>query len=277
MFGHGLGQLLNRVQELLGPSDPSCLTCGRRTRLTRELPGICPACFRMIPWITSIRCFQCGRAIGCPDCSRPGADERAFVLNRSAVMYNGPMREWLAQYKYRGNERYAELLGEMIVRPYVQLEQDLRVVLGNSETSGIHSADRLIHAVTSVPVNEARLQERGFNQAEVLAELLAGKVKLPYVSLLRRVRHTDKQSFKNRMARLKDMGSAFDRDPNACMRLSQIAERARGKRRAPLRILLIDDIYTTGSTADACAHVLQSYETELEMPIEVYCLSWARS
>lgn len=47
--------------------------------------------------------------------------------------------------------------------------------------------------------------------------------------------------------------------------------------KGPFRILLVDDIYTTGSTINACAEVLRSYEANLGMPIEIYSLTWARS
>ncbi|MEK4981485.1 ComF family protein [Bacillus sp. FSL K6-6540] len=143
-----------------------------------------------------------------------------------------------------------------------------------------------IHAVTSVPVSQERLRERGFNQAEVLAMGLAASIKTPYVPLLERNRHTDKQSFKSRMDRLKDMEGVFGALQHAPEVLRSISKRGAANIGSPeeilpimgpLRILLVDDIYTTGSTINACAQVLRGYESFLEMPIEIYSLTWARS
>ncbi|MGE7056818.1 hypothetical protein ACQKI4_30135 [Paenibacillus glucanolyticus] len=51
-------------------------------------------------------------------------NDRSFVLNRSAVTYDAQMREWLAQYKYRGDERYAPLLVEMMLRAYTMFHRE---------------------------------------------------------------------------------------------------------------------------------------------------------
>ncbi|WP_233354678.1 ComF family protein [Paenibacillus sp. JZ16] len=213
-------------------------------------------------------------------------NDRSFVLNRSAVTYDTQMREWLAQYKYRGNERYAPLLTEMMQRAYAMLHREANIHLGNKGLRDSRNIPWSVHAVTSVPVSGERLQERGFNQAEVLAQGLALRIKVPYVRMLERRRHTDKQSFKNRMDRLKDMEGVFGAlqdGPDMLLSIrNQAAEHTRSEVGAslfkgPFRILLIDDIYTTGSTINACAQVLRRCESLMEMPVEIYSLTWARS
>lgn len=213
-------------------------------------------------------------------------NERSFILNRSAVTYDAQMREWLAQYKYRGNERYAPLLIEMMLRAYAMLHREANIHLSNKGSHNSSNIPWSVHVVTSVPVSEERLQERGFNQAEVVAQGLALRIKVPCVRLLERKRHTEKQSFKSRMDRLKDMESVFGAlraAPDALWSISmQTAEHTRSQvgtapNIGPFRILLIDDIYTTGSTINACSQVLRRYESIVEMPIEIYSLTWARS
>ncbi|WP_036719828.1 ComF family protein [Paenibacillus sp. JCM 10914] len=269
-------RLLGYAHRLMAPEKENCLTCGKTGSFTRELPNVCHACRSRIPWIANVRCLRCGRGIGCPDCSRVDLDERSFVLNRSAVTYTEQMREWLAQYKYRGNEGYANVLIAMLVRAYAQLHRE-----ANHGTRDQHRQWN-IHAVTSVPVSDERLRERGFNQAEVLAQGLAARMQLPYVRLLVRNRHTDKQSFKSRMDRLRDMQNVFGVMPEAPGTLDQIVrmrvkESVDERGQTPLCLLLIDDIYTTGSTINACAAVLKRYEVQLGWPIEIYSLTWARS
>lgn len=286
MISNAFSHLLGHMHRLLKPIDETCLTCGKTGSFTRELPGICHACYRNIPWIMKPKCLRCGRRIGCPDCIRSGMNERCFILNRSAVNYDVQMREWLAQYKYRGNERYTPLLIEMMLRAYAMLHREANIHLRNKGSHNSSNIPWSVHVITSVPVSEERLQERGFNQAEVLAHGLAHRIKVPCVRLLERNRHTDKQSFKSRMDRLKDMDGVFgalQAVPDVLWSISRLAaEHTRSQVEispiiGPFRILLIDDIYTTGSTINACAQVLRGYESFLEMPIEIYSLTWARS
>jgi competence protein ComFC len=278
------------IQSLLAPIGVNCLTCGKRTTLLREAYGICEACYKAIPWILTPRCFRCGRGIGCPDCSRSSDERRYFIVNRSAVFYDKRMREWLAQYKYRGQERYAPLLimmldqaFDMMMREYQDRSLKHSRFRGNKDTKLEETLSWKIDIVTSVPVSEQRLVERGFNQAEVLGRGIALKRSIPYAELLIRERHSDKQSFKNRATRIKDMKDVFMININAIekmiksssmymqdgMKLTSIT--------TPLRILLVDDIYTTGSTVNACSRILHRWASTIQIPIEVFSLTWARS
>ncbi|UNK18077.1 ComF family protein [Paenibacillus sp. N3/727] len=287
-----LDRFLKPFHRMLAVSGQKCLTCGKTTALSREHLGLCRTCYLSIPWITNPRCMYCGRHIGCPDCTRESTEPWHFVCNRSAAAYNADMREWLAQYKYRGNESYAPLLSGMLERAYRQLQREAQkrwqLFISSHETgkkSGLHWR---VHLVTSVPVSETRLKERGFNQAEVLARGLAAACKLPYSELLRRDRHTDKQSYKSRMDRLKDMEGIFGCMPEAGEILDFQANHTytRSPQRAfqiptdcafPIRILLIDDIYTTGSTINACSKQLKAAGEAQGILVEVYSLTWARS
>lgn len=290
-----LDRILKPLYRLLAVTGQKCLTCGRTTSLSQEQLGICRICSLSIPWIASLRCVYCGRTIGCPDCTREGAGPWHFVCNRSAVTYSADMREWLAQYKYRGNESYAPLLIRMMERGYRQMQRELsnrkQFVLSREASNKSRVQEHWqAHMITSVPVSHERLQERGFNQAEVLARGLADAINLPYAELLQRDRHTNKQSFKSRMDRLKDMEGIFRTLPEAAHLIELqanrifVSDRKRHLRSiAPtkvpfsLRILLIDDIYTTGSTINACSQALKNAGQSQGISVEVYSLTWARS
>ncbi|KUP23863.1 hypothetical protein AWJ19_11955 [Paenibacillus sp. DMB5] len=129
-----------------------------------------------------------------------------------------------------------------------------------------------------VPVSESRLMERGFNQAERLADVLSGLRGIPQLPLLVRTHHTGKQSFKSRAERIADMRHAFAANPDKPVSaqfsswLSQV--KAPGR---PLQILIIDDIYTTGSTIRACAEAVQIICSGHRRDAEIYSLTWARS
>lgn len=162
-------------------------------------------------------------------------------------------------------------------------------------------------AVTYVPVSNERLAERGFNQAERLASGLAAAYRLPVVDLLQRRINTTKQSFKTRGERIQTMQDAFSMQPggpeimadlyrasNETMPMnmhsqpvnsytigkeasSHITPKTQDRPLTPLRLLLIDDIYTTGSTLDACGHVILKAGFSMNLPIEIYTLTLARS
>lgn len=162
-------------------------------------------------------------------------------------------------------------------------------------------------AVTYVPVSNERLAERGFNQAERLAAGLAAAVRLPVVDLLQRRINTTKQSFKTRGERIQTMQDAFAMQPDGLELIydlyqanSQFAQKEmhsqpansstigqgassnfrptkQGWEIGPLRLLMLDDIYTTGSTLDACGQVILNAGYSINLPIEIYTLTLARS
>jgi ComF family protein len=171
-------------------------------------------------------------------------------MNRSAVQYSRQMKEWLSAYKYQGHERLHTILALMLEYAYLQLVQALSP-----------DGRPFRPLITSVPISDLRMQERGFNQAERLAESLAARHRLPYVRLLRRIRHTSRQSLKSRQERIMDLRGAF----------AVIREAIPDAGACPSDIVIIDDVYTTGSTLHECARVLHT-----EIQASIYSLTWAR-
>ncbi|MFF2092607.1 ComF family protein [Paenibacillus sp. NPDC058174] len=300
----------DRSIQWLGPNAVSCTFCGQMIRegssssrngLPSELPksfirSVCHNCLNDIPWLLRPKCRICGRGIICGDCAR--RTNAYFVANRSAVHYTSEMREWLAQYKYRGNEQLEPLLAEMMVPAYHAVTKlaAARIALQhpslhNSPKSSTASMDEFRwDAVTYVPVSSERAEERGFNQAERFAERIARQFQIPLVNLLYRDRHSEKQSFQSRSERMRNTQRLFRALPEGLAHLSQLAaEPSAGERTASLQsgnisearqrrrnrqILLIDDIYTTGSTIQSCS---ESIHRNAPFPLDIYALTWARS
>ena len=270
----------------LEPRGGRCRVCdaplsGRRP-LAAEADGpplrawLCAGCAASIPWIRRPACLRCGRPVFCPDCARHPV--RAFELNRSAVRYDAAMREWLALYKYRGSERLERPLAAMMIPAYERLAAAVAASERNARCAGERRGllgrlrppqpPRLWRAVTFVPVSRERAEERGFNQAERLAQAVAARARAPLVPLLVRARHGERQSMKGRADRFRNMRGMFGPDEAGVALLRQTDNGC------PARILLVDDIYTTGATADACAAAIRE---SLGARCRVYVLTWARS
>ncbi len=277
------------ARSLLAPSTMDCLICGKKSRVTSALPGVCKSCKASIPWIRHPRCPKCGRHVGCPDCSRSSGPAQ-IVCNRSAVAYTSGMREILGQYKYRGNERLGPLLGLMLDEAYTILQAERRPTPRDGGAKHRHHSSPAIRSkrprlwqadlLVPVPVSDSRLAERGFNQAERLADVLSRRRGIPQLPLLVRTHHTGKQSFKTRAERLADMKHAFavNPDPAAGSQFANWLEASgRQMQPPPLQIIIIDDIYTTGSTIRACAETITLLAASFGCTAEIYSLTWARS
>lgn len=285
--------LTQRLHHLLAPPGATCLTCGTRAMLSSTYPGICPRCVKQIPWIRSIRCLRCGRGVGCPDCARPHMQNRSFIANRSAVQYNTLMREWIGMYKFRGHERYAPLLTALMIQAFQAMREEQNSALAKEPPAPVAHLATLAQqtkpqwrpdAVTYIPVSSERLAERGFNQAERLAAGLAAACRLPIVDLLQRQINTTKQSFKSRGERIETMKNAFSINPDGMHLIEEelyrkfyLPTQMSMSHAKPIQLLLIDDIYTTGSTLDACGRVILNAGFSMESPVEIYTLTLARS
>ncbi|RKP47261.1 ComF family protein [Cohnella endophytica] len=243
------------------PSRAVCPMCGNRHTQARIgianplkhpdprriIDSLCGSCRHAIPWIVYPACRICGRAERCEDCLRRKI--RHYELSRCGVRYDKAMKDWLALYKYRGHEGVENVLAAMLAFAFERLGEATKLTF---------------HGITAVPLAPERLRERNFNQAERLAQRLSEWYGLSYSPMLLRLRHTEKQSLKTRRSRVTDMRGNFAADPAVLF-----SERA-----SPHRIIIVDDVYTTGSTLDECARILKQ-----AMPnrAEVYGLLWARS
>ncbi|KAB8142917.1 ComF family protein [Chloroflexia bacterium SDU3-3] len=194
------------------------------------------------------RCAGCG-ALGEPLCERcrsaldiyPDHVRGIPALDAISIgyIYQRPIREAIHQLKYRRRRRVAQPLGQLL-----------------AELARPHAPD--IDAVMPVPMHASRLAERGFNQAELLASAAARGAGLPCVAAgLVRTRATSQQAHLNAQQRQANMRGVFAWQAAAP---------------PPARILLVDDVLTTGATMSACAIALREAGSR-----EVYGLALARS
>lgn len=227
------------------PEKEACQLCERPIeRENGEMFGedclsfLCENCRSHIELIVGQVCNTCGRpdelGVSCRDCMY--RQDRSFVFSRSAAVYNEAMKELIARYKYRGDRKMEEILGTVLYE-------------GWKAYYAPHMQSRPIHLLTFVPLHEDRLFQRTFNQSQELAEQLSRKIGIPVADLLVRDRATDKQSKQGREARLQALRGAFRYRPGLEVASSVTTE--------SIRILLIDDVYTTGATLNEAARVIR--------------------
>lgn len=156
-----------------------------------------------------------------------GDRELYFDWATSAYRSRGAVRDLIHNLKYNRRLHLRHILGRMLCQGFY----DPRV-----QALGIDS-------IVPVPLHPARLREREFNQAAVLAEVAAKRLALPVMPALRRARYTSTQTHFHREERFENLEGAF--------------ALARGAGIDGCKLALVDDVLTTGSTADACARVLK--------------------
>jgi len=192
---------------------------------------ICPACREQMPAVGHPLCPVCGIPFqGAGDDHPCGAcltAPPAFDAARAALVYEGPCRDLVHAFKYRNKTH--------LRRPLALLTMEC--------LSGF-VASRALDLIVPVPLHPRRLRSRGFNQAVLLGDLLAREWRLPLARrALRRIRWTEPQINLAAHERRENVKGAFAvADP------SLVAEK---------RVLLVDDVLTTGSTAEECSRVLK--------------------
>ncbi len=220
----------NAALDLLFPR--RCPLCGKIA------DGICGECAKKLPVVRGPVCFQCGRPLAdgdeeyCPDCR---AHCMYFTQGRGLYLYNEDLRRSLHGIKYGNRREYLDVFArEMAVR------------LGGT----IRRWDPQI--VIPVPMHPAARRRRGYNQAELLARRLGEELGLAVCTdAVQKIRRTADQKTLDHRARRQNLKDAFAVDPRYM---------TRGETRRSLRwrrVLLVDDVFTTGSTMRELAKTLR--------------------
>jgi ComF family protein len=225
-----LRSMLGTLADLVLP--PVCIVC--RTRIGSH-GLVCGACFAKIDFIAPPLCDRLGvplpyhtGAAGEPCLSAAAiADPPVYDRARAAARYSATMRDLIQSFKYRDRHEGLPLFGRWLAKAGQELLAD---------------ADYIV----PVPLYRARLWTRRFNQSALLAQAV-GKLSAVPVDcfVLKRVRATASQVGLTAKQRQRNVAGAFKGEPAG-------KERIKGK-----RIILVDDVITTGATAEACAKVLK--------------------
>lgn len=233
MTPHPLRPVARRLLDLIFPR----LCPGCETPLAhRAQPQLCASCQGKLHPLTAPFCPVCGEKFhGISDPNRPCANcanrKLSFDFARSHYHAHGLLRDLIHRLKYQRALHLAPLLAHLLGDNL----QDPRVNDGQP------------WLLVPVPLHPRRQRKRRFNQAAELSQLLAQHRGWPWLEALRRTRAAAPQADLDRQERLRNLRGAFALHPSP-----RVREHLTGA-----RVLLVDDVFTTGSTAHECAKVLK--------------------
>lgn len=192
-----------------------------------ERPRICKECSKKLTYIKQPVCFKCGKQLDddskeyCYDCMRKNF---SYTRGVAAFSYSDAMKTSMYAFKYNNRREYAGFYANVIAEEFGSIILSWK-------------PDVLV----PVPMYKAKMRKRGYNQAEVLANRLSEKLGIPMdAKILERTRDTVPQKELKEEERKNNIKNAFQIRKNG-LEYS--------------KIVLVDDIYTTGTTIDECARV----------------------
>ncbi|MFC2095687.1 ComF family protein [Candidatus Bipolaricaulota bacterium] len=214
-------RLLGSLAAALFP--PRCVLCSRELH---ALDIICSDCIASLPSFEGPRCECCGKLVDDSTidlCIRCGTQRRWVDRVFSLGPYQGSWGHLVQAFKFEREIAVGRWLGEQMAEALPALNEAPEFTV-----------------ITFVPMTRQDRRQRGFNQAEVLARIIAKQRNLPVIKLLAKTHKTPLQSRLTAVERKANLRDAFRQLP---CELEQV--------------LLIDDIYTTGSTVEECARMLK--------------------
>ena len=223
---------IRQMIKIVFPDDIYCIRCGKIIDSTRTY-SLCDDCIINFHWTNKKTCHKCGKLMDedgiynlCKDCRNAS---HYFTRGFTCLMYGLYEKELLLAFKYGKQGYMGEKIGEIIVD---RLEPELE--------NGL-----FFDIIIPVPIHKKKLRQRGFNQAELMAKPLSKKWGQPLENkTLIRTRSTSAMTSLDPLERRANIAGAF---------MVKKGEEGVVKGKS---ILLVDDVYTTGSTLDECSRVL---------------------
>ncbi|MEM9158869.1 MAG: ComF family protein [Verrucomicrobiota bacterium] len=211
-----------------------CVSCGEVVEASDVLPHVCGECYWRVKLIEAPKCRTCGypfygetdSSVGCEHCRLLRPD---FGEGWSVALFKGPVRELIHALKYENG---------------VWALRDIAAMAAQAREGGLGEYARGASLIP-VPLHARKERERGYNQSEKIAVELCKTLPVKGMEiLLERVIDTESQTKFGRQERHRNLRNAF-------------SLRRKGVIDPKNRYLIIDDVFTTGSTLNACASVLR--------------------
>lgn len=223
--GDRLKVLFRKWRSKLYLDGPVCSACGKEL-LAHIRGGMCPECEKTSVKLGTDICGKCGRVLAneaefCDTCIR---NERAFVRARSCYVYEGAPKKFVYRLKFGGRRYLAAFIAEAMVDRYLDCGFEC-------------------DCVVAVPLSAKRKRKRGYNQAELVAEELSCRLKLPLIDgALVKTKENKPQTKLTRREREENVRGVYE---------VTSPETFKGR-----RVLVVDDVMTTGATLGEVSRVL---------------------
>ena len=217
-----------------------CPLC--QTVMNFGISGVCEECEKNLCWVKDPVCLKCGKTIQdsemeyCTDCMKI---QKSFERCYPAFDYEGKIKDSLYEFKYKNQRQFADFYCDCIIKRHGKELKNLS-----------------LDGVIPVPVHTRKKKYRGYNQAQLIANKISKALKVPlYSDYLVRITDTNPQKELDDRQRMKNLKNAFKIAENV-VKLDTV--------------LLVDDIYTSGATMEACTIALKDVGVG-----KVYCASVA--
>jgi competence protein ComFC len=212
--------------ELLYPKRIKCCVCGRDAG-----GAVCNTCLGFLEHLEGRVCLKCGKGIDddyddntCPDCK---IRDKHFDMAFSCFRYNDMGKTIIHKLKYEGYKEVSYTLARLMYQKL--MDEGIRV-----------------DAVVPVPIHKNKEESRGFNQAQLIADDIAAAAHIPIWNCITRTKETAEQYKLDKVNRILNIHDAF------CINMLYNDVKFEN-------VLLVDDVYTTGSTVDECSKVLKQH------------------
>lgn len=223
----------------LFPPKIKCLVCGEDLPQVQDVE-FCERCNNLINYINENHaCQKCGAKITgqgkfCLNCMNT---KRVFTMARSVAEFDGVVQQLIHNFKFNAKPYISATLGTLMAQKFLETKWQ-------------------IDCISYVPITKERLGERGYNQAKLLAEQISLLVGIPVVEILSKTKQTKDQVGLNYAERQENLSGSI-----------KLVDKNLVKDKS---ILLVDDVITTGATANVCAEVLNKNGSK-----QVFVLSFA--
>ena len=232
-----------------------CYQCGELQEDSHYLCDLCAEDFKKIGEDGESFCDRCSEPFEgafsenptCPNCSKL---DYSFEFARSALKNTDVARTIVRDFKYKKQRHLAGVLADFC-QQMVDTDERICSVMGEEKSNTV---------IVPVPLHWRRQLHRGFNQAELLSRALAEQLEIPHLKLLERNRYTTTQTRLARHERLKNLKDAFS-----------INRKFRNKENFK-QVIIVDDVFTTGSTSEACASLIKKECAKVENIVVVTVL-----
>ncbi|MBV1759334.1 MAG: ComF family protein [Dethiosulfatibacter sp.] len=234
-----IDSMLRDIAEILLPEKNTCLICGYRTPYINT-SYICLHCESLLSRLEGVLCIKCSKPMDhdedlCSDCVKM---QKVFDKSLALFQYRDKTKTLINDFKYHNKSYLYKMFGYQMVK-----------FLKDVDLTDIS-------AVVPVPIHKSKELKRGYNQSELLASYISFNLGLPMLKLVKRNKDTTPQNRLEGYARWNNISGAFEISKGVSV---------------PSKILLVDDIYTTGATVNECSKVLKQNGAN-----KIVCLALAR-